>query len=165
LGFFVRFSPNIDNPLVVSAGWDKTVKVWDLVSLKLRTNLRGHKGYINVVTVSPDGSLCASGGKDGTAMLWDLTEGRALSSLDAGDVINAMVFSPNRYWLCAATATSIKVWDLETKLCVDEITIDQPFKSRKAVPIECISLAWGENGNVLYAGYTDGVIRVWGLSF
>ena len=28
--------------------------------------------YLNCVTVSPDGSLCASGGKDGTAMLWDL---------------------------------------------------------------------------------------------
>jgi WD40 repeat protein len=56
--------------------WDKTVKVWDLSTCKLRTNLIGHTGYVNTVTVSPDGSLCASGGKDGTAMLWDLTEGR-----------------------------------------------------------------------------------------
>lgn len=39
---------------------------------KLRTNLVGHQGYVNTVTVSPDGSLCASGGKDGVAMLWDL---------------------------------------------------------------------------------------------
>ena len=31
--------------------------------------------YLNTVTVSPDGSLCASGGKDGKANLWDLTEG------------------------------------------------------------------------------------------
>ncbi|CAG7699084.1 unnamed protein product, partial [Allacma fusca] len=27
----------------------------------------------------------------------------------------ALCFSPNRYWLCAATGPSIKIWDLETK--------------------------------------------------
>jgi guanine nucleotide-binding protein subunit beta-2-like 1 protein len=41
------------------------VKVWNLTNCKLRTNLVGHTGYINTVTVSPDGSLCASGGKVG----------------------------------------------------------------------------------------------------
>ena len=30
---------------------------------KLKTNHIGHTGYLNTVTVSPDGSLCASGGK------------------------------------------------------------------------------------------------------
>jgi WD40 repeat protein len=68
----VRFSPSAINALIVSCGWDKVVKVWNLSNCKLRTNLVGHTGYLNTVTVSPDGSLCASGGKDGTAMLWDL---------------------------------------------------------------------------------------------
>merc|ERR1712167_507004 len=77
----VSFSPNASNPLIVSGGWDKLVKVWQLSNCKLRTNLIGHSGYINAVTVSPDGSLCASGGKDGVAMLWDLNEGKRLYSL------------------------------------------------------------------------------------
>jgi WD40 repeat protein len=51
--------------------------------------------------------------QDGVAMLWDLAEGKRLYSLDAGDIIHALVFSPNRYWLCAATQSSIKIWDLE----------------------------------------------------
>merc|ERR1711974_459712 len=101
----VSFSPNASHPLIVSGGWDKLVKVWNLSNCKLRTNLIGHGGYINAVTVSPDGSLCASGGKDGTAMLWDVNDGKQLYSLDAGAIIHALVFSPNRYWLCAATAT------------------------------------------------------------
>ena len=42
-------------------------------------------------------------------MLWDLAEGKRLYSLDAGDVIHALTFSPNRYWLCAATQQGIKV--------------------------------------------------------
>jgi len=157
----VRFSPNLATPLIVSAGWDKLVKVWNLTQCKLRTNLHGHTGYVNTVTVSPDGSLCASGGKDGTAMLWDLTEGRHLSSLDAGDVIHALVFSPNRYWLCAATASTIKIWDLESKVCVDELIPDFAPKGKKTVPIQCISLAWSADGTTLYAGYTDNLVRVW----
>ena len=50
-------------------------------------------------------------------MLWDLNEAKHLYSLEAGDVVNALVFSPNRYWLCAATASCIKIFDLESK-CV-----------------------------------------------
>jgi len=157
----VRFSPNLATPLIVSAGWDKLVKVWNLTQCKLRTNLIGHTGYVNTVTVSPDGSLCASGGKDGTAMLWDLNEGRHLSSLDAGDVIHALCFSPNRYWLCAATASTIKIWDLESKVCVDELTPDFGQQGKKTVPIQCISLAWSADGTTLFAGYTDNNIRVW----
>jgi guanine nucleotide-binding protein subunit beta-2-like 1 protein len=158
----VRFSPNIQAPLIVSAGWDKLVKVWTLDHwIKLRTNLIGHKGYVNAVTVSPDGSLCASGGKGGTAMLWDLNEGRHLSSLEAGDVIHALCFSPIRYWLCAATASSIKIWDLESKVCVDELKPETVPLGKKAQPVQCISLAWSNNGSTLFAGYTDGFIRVW----
>jgi guanine nucleotide-binding protein subunit beta-2-like 1 protein len=157
----VRFSPNLATPLIVSAGWDKMVKVWNLTLCKLRTNLIGHTGYVNTVTVSPDGSLCASGGKDGTAMLWDLNEGRHLSSLDAGDIIHALVFSPIRYWLCAATASAIKIWDLESKVCVDELKPDIKQRGKKAVPIQCISLAWSADGTTLFAGYTDNIIRVW----
>lgn len=43
-------------------------------------------------------------------MLWDLNEGKHLYTLDSGDNINALCFSPNRYWLCAATGPSIKIW-------------------------------------------------------
>jgi guanine nucleotide-binding protein subunit beta-2-like 1 protein len=88
----VRFSPLTTNPVIVSAGWDKLVKVWNLTNCKLKCNLVGHTGYINTVTVSPDGSLCASGGKDGVAMLWDLAEGKRLYSMDAGDIIHALCF-------------------------------------------------------------------------
>ena len=41
--------------------------------------------------------------QDGNAMLWDLNEGKHLYTLNGGEVINTLVFSPNRYWLCAAT--------------------------------------------------------------
>lgn len=127
----VRFSPNTLQPTIVSASWDKTVKVWNLTNCKLRVTLAGHAGYVNTVAVSPDGSLCASGGKDGVILLWDLAEGKRLYSLDAGSIIHALCFSPNRYWLCAATESSIKIWDLESKSIVEDLKVDLKTEAEK----------------------------------
>merc|ERR1711881_457880 len=127
----VSFSPNAAHPLIVSGGWDKLVKVWNLSNCKLRTNLQGHNGYINAVTVSPDGSLCASGGKDGVAMLWDIIIIR-IWDLEGKGIVD------------------------ELKL---EMPLADP--KSKALPVSCISLAWSADGNTLFAGYTDSQIRVW----
>lgn len=156
----VRFSPSNQNPIIVSCGMDKVVKVWNLTNCRLKTNHIGHTGYLNTVTVSPDGSLCASGGKDGRAMLWDLNEGKHLYTLDSNNEINAMCFSPNRYWLCAAVGPVIKIWDLEDKREVMELKTDV-ITTGKAPPPQCISLTWSSDGQTLYAGYTDSLIRVW----
>jgi len=160
----VRFPPTPNAPVIVSAGWDKIVKVWSTTNCRLRTNLVGHTGYLNTVTVSPDGSLCASGGKDGTAMLWDLSEGKRLYSLDAGDIIHSLVFSPNRYWLVAATTVCIKIWDLESKGMVDEIKLELPPMGKNAQVPYCTSLCWSADGTDLYAGYTDNSVRVYNVS-
>lgn len=219
----VRFSPNAENPVVVSAGWDKVVKVTSLASnFQQTTMLVGHTGQLNTVTVSPDGSLCASGGKDGVAMLWDLNEGKVrvaasfesgrgrrrglwcsalsaswrgvpapcfscarsptplscltspfvsplsaqrLYTLEAGSCINALCFSPNRYWLCAATAKNITIWDLESKAVVAELSPQwDEQRSRKALTHFPTCLAWSADGSTLFSGYTDNVVRVWAVS-
>jgi guanine nucleotide-binding protein subunit beta-2-like 1 protein len=167
----VQFSPNVLQPTIISAGWDKVVKIWTLGDeFRLKKNLVGHTGYINTVTVSPDGSLCASGGKDGTAMLWDLMDGVHLYSLDAGDIINTLCFSPNRYWLCAGTDSGIIIWDLETKAVVAKMDNSHyVYKQEGSMYSKnphpgCTCLAWSADGSILYAGYTDNIIRVFAAS-
>ncbi|KAI3934550.1 hypothetical protein MKW92_036279 [Papaver armeniacum] len=143
----VRFSPKTFEPIIVSASWDKTVKVWNLTNCMLKNTLVGRGGYLNIVAISPDGSLCASGGKDGVALVWDLdADGEKLCSLDAGGIIHDLCFSPTRYWLCAATEAGVKIWDLESK----------------SLTFYCSSLNWSSDGSSLFTGYTDGSIRVWG---
>jgi guanine nucleotide-binding protein subunit beta-2-like 1 protein len=165
----VRFSPNTKNPIIVSCGFDRMVKVWGLNNCKLRNNLPGHTGYINTVAVAPDGSLCASGGKDTIARLWDLVEGKHLFELPALDTINCLVFSPTRYWLCAATNSCIRIWCLETKSIVAELVppppppVENQGPKAKGLLPACISLCWSANGNFLYSGYTDNKIRVWAV--
>ena len=131
-----------------------------VTNCKLQYDHLGHAGYLNTVTVSPEGSLCASGGKDGKAMLWDLNEGKHLYTLEAGDIIESLTFSPNRYWLCAAAGPIIKIWDLESKNVVDELRAD-PIGALGLTSPSVLSLAWSPDGQTLFAGYTDALIRVW----
>jgi len=163
----VRFSPTAQNPVIVSGGWDNIVKVWHLSNFQLRSNFTGHTGFLNSVTVSPDGSLCASGGQDGKAMLWDLgeTNNNPLHIFEGGAEISTLCFSPNRYWLCAAVGEIIKIWDLERKIVVDELTLseEETEDSNKKTNVKCLSLAWTADGTTLYAGYSDNNIRVWEL--
>ena len=98
-------------------------------------------------------------------MLWDLNEGKRLYSLDAGEIIHSLVFSPNRYWLCAATDDCIKIWDLESKIIVEclspeEFQRDEVEGGHNRKP-HCTSLAWSADGGTLFAGYSDKVIRVY----
>merc|ERR1712118_235247 len=47
---------------------------------------------------------------------------------EQGDIIHALCFSPNRYWLCAGTDNGIRIWDLEGKGIVDELKLDLPVR-------------------------------------
>ena len=52
--------------------------------------------------------------------------------------------------------------DLETKSIVDELKPEViSMSSSKDKGANCISLAWSADGQTLFAGYTDNVIRVW----
>jgi guanine nucleotide-binding protein subunit beta-2-like 1 protein len=158
----VRFSPATQNPVFVSGGWDNLVKVWSLTDFRCLHTLRGHTGYISSVTVSPDGSLCASASKDGTARLWDLSRGENMYELSCDEPINQISFSPSRYWLCAATETKIRVWDLENKKTVADL-LPHKVEGKKSLP-SCTSIAWSADGMTLYSGFSDNSIRVWNIA-
>ena len=159
----IRFSPLEKDPTIVSGGWDKTVKVWDLQTCTLKTDLHGHSGYLNCVAISPDGALCVSGGKDGLVHTWDLlSEGENYKfTLDNQEEVNALCYNPTRLWLSVAAGTSIKIWDLRTTSLVEELRPKVTRQSTCKKMPTCTSLAWSMDGQVLFAGYTDNVIRVW----
>jgi len=159
-----RESESYKSHIVVSCGWDKVVKVWDINDCKLKIDNLGHTGYINTICISPDSSLCASGGKDSIIRIWDLDENRLLLSIDTdtGDVINALCFSTTRYWLCYAIDSTIGIYNLENQRVVTELK-PEFGESKKGQTPKCISLAWSADGQTLISGYTYNKIRVWSV--
>ncbi|MFO0748902.1 MAG: serine/threonine-protein kinase [Myxococcota bacterium] len=67
---------------VVSAGYDGTVRLWDLATGDGRI-LSGHSGEVNRAMFSPDGSRIASAGRDGLVGVWRARDGVLLARLEA----------------------------------------------------------------------------------
>ncbi|XP_034481247.1 vegetative incompatibility protein HET-E-1-like [Drosophila innubila] len=63
------FDPSLCHAL--AACDDKTIKVIDLPSGKLRQSLKGHDAFVMSLAASPDGQRFVSGSCDGTMKIWD----------------------------------------------------------------------------------------------
>nr|CAG8509255.1 2585_t:CDS:2 [Entrophospora candida] len=142
--FCVRFSPNSSNPVIVPSGWDKLVRIWELGKCRLKTNHHGHTGYINTVTIPPDGSLYASGGKD--------PNDERYNERGKWDVVWFTLRGPSLELFRIIRGNAI--WDLETKKVIDDLKPDFTETGRHSKDPECISLAWSSDGTILFAGYT-----------
>jgi WD40 repeat protein len=68
----MAFSP--DGKLLISAGTDRTVRIWDVTEGKEQYCFKEHKSAANAVAFSPDGKLAASTGADGV-IVWNPADG------------------------------------------------------------------------------------------
>jgi WD40 repeat protein len=91
--------------------------------------LAGHTNTITAVTVSPDGSLAATGSRDGSVKLWDLKTRKVVKTmLNVGTEVSTLRFALKNHALICITHNTIQVWDLDSCTCVKTITeyIDPP---------------------------------------
>jgi WD40 repeat protein len=56
---------------IVSAGHDRTVRIWDFDSGQELLTLSGHSHPVMEVSLSADGRCLTSIGSDGTVMIWE----------------------------------------------------------------------------------------------
>ena len=56
----IRFTPDGKN--LISASDDKSIKIWDIDTLKFKSSYIGHTNWVNSAAMSTDMTLISSGG-------------------------------------------------------------------------------------------------------
>lgn len=123
----------------------------------------GHKAQINTLDLAPNTNIIASGGRDGKVNIWNLLEGKHLEEIDAESPVNVVLFTTKYYWLVIGTDEGVRVYDLPAKKFIDRYEVTKEgAKNPKKPPaaVACQSLIFSKDQQNLYAGFTDGIIRV-----
>ncbi|KDQ58713.1 hypothetical protein JAAARDRAFT_206574 [Jaapia argillacea MUCL 33604] len=116
--------------LALSASWDSTVRVWDIVTGVCLRTLKGHGGEVNSAVFSPSGRYIITGSNDKTVRIWDAYNGTVLNTFwGHNDRVTAVASSPHTalpfgtltsaspysdiFQIASGSAdTTIRLWDI-----------------------------------------------------
>jgi WD40 repeat protein len=99
-----------DSRRFVSASFDGTVKVWDLLSNQVALTLSGQTGAVVAVAWSNDGRRIASGGRD--IKIWDADTGQEVLTLPGhASLVQSVSWSPdNRELASGSWDHTVRIW-------------------------------------------------------
>jgi U3 small nucleolar RNA-associated protein 15 len=144
---------------VVSAGDDKTVKLWDITAKGCLQTFVGHKDYVRALSCVPETNFLLSGSFDGTAKLWDpRVEGpvatfRHGDSQGSGIVYSVLPLKGGTIFLTSGSS-GVKVWDMTAGI---KYPVKQMWNHQK----EVTALCGNTDGSRVLAGGLDGLVKIY----
>lgn len=146
------FSP--DGKQVVTGSFDKSIKLWDLESLKEIKTFDGHTDMVLSVLFGPDGTKLLSGSQDQTAKLWELTPPKELRSLPAAPApLRALIQSPSGAVLASAADDGV--------IRLFEAATGNPIRDLTGHTGPVLAGTFSADSARLYTTGSDRTMRVW----
>lgn len=143
---------------MVSAGADKTIRIWDLTAGQSIKTWSNQTSYVNTVLLSPDDTRLYSGNADGALQAWTMASGDLLwqKTTAHNGPINTVGRTPDGQRLVSGGADgTIHIWEAGTGKGVNSITADQGTIN---------SLVVTSDGQYIISGGSDRTIKVWHLA-
>lgn len=152
----VRFSP--DGGLLATAGFNQVVSIWETISKRLITRLKGLSGPVCrlALSFSPDGTyLAAAGGTN--LLLWKTADWKVVHQLEAqsaplGGGAYQLAFTPDGKGLAAGLDGDVHVW--ETASWHGRVAVPGGVNDSPSL------LAFSADGSTV-ATYTHDRVRFW----
>lgn len=143
-----------DGSHLYSAGYDGTVRDWDLGRNAVTHEYKGAKGPIWTIDLSPDGSRLAAAGEDAVIRIWNLATPAAPVEL-RGHTRNIweVRFSPDGKRLASCSFDySVRLWDAVRP---------RALKTLAGHDQSCVGLDYSPDGALIASGGDDAKIRYW----
>ncbi|MBU8895607.1 WD40 repeat domain-containing protein [Corallococcus sp. M34] len=147
----LTFSPD---GRLLAAGGDHAVHLWSMPDGAPLGRLENPAGKVWAVAIDSTGTRLASGGSEKVVKLWDLTRRQVVRTLEVGERIRALAFTPADQLITAGMHQPIQVWAPED---------GQLLTRMDEGSVGVLSLGLSPDGRFLASGGMDMRVKVWSL--
>jgi RNA polymerase sigma factor (sigma-70 family) len=150
----VKSATFVGGRTLVTAGYDHTVRAWDLAKNEQRQVLVGGDVSAGVMAVSADGKQLAWGGLDGKVRLCDAATGKEERVIEGHTgAVWSVAFAPDGKRLASGGQDkTIRLWDVAT---------GKELRLLEGHGNWVIALAFAPSGRLLASGSVDKTVRLW----
>ena len=151
--FVSSLALNSDSTKLVSASWDKTIRLWDIPSARSDLIFKGHTKDVLCIAFSHDERLIFSGGMDNSLKYWN-TKGEKRFDNNQFRGWVSCILNINRK---KTNYIAVGSWDGSVKILNSEYNIEREIPGGEYA---VTSLSTDDDGDFLFIAYKNGTIKV-----